>query len=136
MKTIIKLHDRSVHVSISQKAINAFASNDKPLVAEIDLIFGCMVVKRVWFKEVIPDDAIKVIDNLFVCFRSVRYAKSCRIADIDNGAIPEEFPIVPEKRRFVPDWLNIEYKKGKLVGMFGYDRCLQVPDESAVPVFE
>ncbi|MDH5435439.1 MAG: hypothetical protein OEX83_01655 [Gammaproteobacteria bacterium] len=136
MKTIIKLHERPVHISISQKALNIIASNQMPLVAEIDLIFGCMVAKRVWFKDVIPDDAIKVVDNLFACFRSVRYAKTCVFDDIDNGAIPEEFPIALEKRRFVPDWLNIEYKKGKLVGTFGFDRNMQVPDETVIPVFE
>ncbi len=136
MRTIIKLHDRPVHISISKKALDIFASNKEPLVAEIDLIFGCMVAKRVWFKDVIPDDAIKVVDNLFVCFRSVRYAKTCSFADIDNGEVPEEFPMVVEKRRFVPDWLNIEYKKGKLAGTFGFDRNMQMPDEEATLVFE
>jgi hypothetical protein len=136
MKTIIKLHDRSVHINISKKALGVVASNEEPLVAEIDLIFGCMVAKRVWFKDVIPDDAVKVVDNLFVCFRSVRYAKTCHFADIDNGAIPEEFPLALEKRRFVPDWLNIEFKKGKLAGTFGFDRSMQMPDETAIPAFE
>lgn len=136
MKTIVKLHERPVHISISKKALAVFASNKTPLVAEIDLIFGCMVAKRLWFKDVIPEDAIKVVDNLFVCFRSVRYAKTCVFADIDNGAVPEEFPIALEKRRFVPDWLNIEFKKGKLVGTFGFDRNMQIPDATAVPAFE
>jgi len=136
MKTIITLHDRQVHISLARKALDIISASEKPMVAEIDLIFGCMVAKRIWFKDVIPNDAVKVMDNLFVCFRSVRYAKTCRFDDIDNGAIPEEFPMVAEKKKFVPDWVNIDFRNGKLSGTFGYDRAMQQPDETAIPAFE
>lgn len=124
MKSIIQLEGRPVSVRISHAAMRTLESISSPLLAEIHLIFGCMVAKRVWFKELPSSDAVSVTDKLQVCFRSVRYTKTCRLSDIDNGAVPEDFPLVAEKRRFVPDWLEIDFRKGEWKGTFGFDRAI------------
>lgn len=124
MKSIIHLYDRPVSVQLSSSALRALDSLKKPLLADINLIFGCMVAKRVWFKEEEYADAVQVAGNLKVCFRTVRYVKTCRLSDIDNGAISEDFPIVADKKNFVPDWLKIDFRKGQWKGTFGFDRAL------------
>jgi hypothetical protein len=125
MKSIIQVEGRPVSVQVSNTAMRALESLDDSLLAEIHLIFGCMVAKRVWFKEQPSSDAVSITDKLQVCFRSVRYVKTCRLSDIDNGAVPEDFPLVGEKKRFVPDWLEIDFRKGKWKGTFGYDRAIK-----------
>ena len=125
MQSIIQLEGRPVSVRISKAATHAMESLGGSLLAEVHLIFGCMVAKRVWFKEQALSNAVSVTDKLQVCFRSVRYVKTCRLSDIDNGAIPEDFPLAIEKKKFVPDWLEIDFRKGKWKGTFGYDRALK-----------
>jgi len=75
-----------------------------------------MVVKRVWFKDIAEVDTrpVTVSGQLGACFRTVRYTKNCHITHIDSGdEQPSDFPLVADKRRFVPDWLKIDFKAGK-----------------------
>ena len=116
----IRLHNKSVRVEISPRALSALAQREKPLVAEVHLIFGCMIAKRVWFKEDTVLDSVPVTSGLSMLFKPVGYQKTCRFADIDNGAIPFDYPMVAEKRKFVPDWVGIDFRTGKWVGEFTY----------------
>lgn len=123
MHTTIKLHGKGLQVTLTKSAEQAVALLTAPLLAEIHLIFGCLVVKRVWFKESINAESEVIAGNLNVCFRTVRYSKQCRISHIDSGVEePMEFPLVAEKKAFVPCWLRIDFKKGKWIGRYGYDR--------------
>ncbi len=126
MKSKIHLYDRPVNVQLSSAAVRALGSLKKPLLADINLIFGCMIAKRVWFKEdeSASADTVEVADNLKVCFRTVRYVKTCRLSDIDNGAVSEDFPLVADIKNFVPDWLRIDFRKGQWKGTFGFDRAI------------
>lgn len=124
MHEIIRLHDRPLCVRLGKRAAQELSRRQQPLLAEIDLIFGCMVAKRVWFRETLVDDAVAVTDKLWVCFRSVRYAKTCSLQAIDNGAESEAFPMKADKKHYVPDWLEIDFRKGEWSGTFGYDRAV------------
>jgi hypothetical protein len=124
MDIVIPLHGRALRVRLTSAAQVAFEQREAPLLAEIHLIFGCMVAKRVWFNEEQVQDAVLVTEHLQVCFRSVRYAKTCSFREIDEGAEYDEFPMVADKGRFVPDWLEIDFRKGKWSGTFGYDRAI------------
>ena len=109
-----------VDIHISKAATKTIASAAKPLVAEIHLIFGCMVAKRVWIKEHIDHDVVPVIDKLGVRFKTVTYTKTCSFDDIDKGAEHSDIPLVGEKRAFIPIWVSIDYRGGKWFGTFGY----------------
>ena len=124
MNKEIQLHGKTVDIHISKAAKKAIDAAAKPLVAEIHLIFGCMVAKRVWIKEQIDQDAVPVMKNLSVRFNTVKYAKTCSFDEIDNGAVHSDFPLVAEKRAFVPIWVNIDYRGGKWFGTFGYTEKL------------
>ena len=123
MQKTIQLHGKAVRVKLTGAALHAARTLQKLLVAEIHLIFGCLVVKRVWFKVAADVDIqpVMISDRLGVGFRVVRYTKSCRISNIDNGdELPMDFPLVGDKRRYVPDWLKIDYRNGKWHGSYGY----------------
>ena len=123
MYLFINLHGKNVRVELTKAAQHALDYLTVPLVAEIHLIFGCMVVKRVWFKPATQADSVTISGNLRARFCTVRYAKHCRISHIDSGEEePTDFPIVPEKKVFVPHWLRVDYKHHKWVGTYGYDR--------------
>ena len=125
MYKIINLHGKKVRVELTKSAQRALGKLTAPLVAEIHLIFGCMVVKRVWFKPITQAESVTISGNLCASFCTVRYAKHCRISHIDSGAEqPTEFPIVPDKKVFVPHWLRVDYTSNKWVGTYGYDRAV------------
>ena len=123
MYKIIRLHDKNLRVELTRAAQRELDKLARPLMAEIHLIFGCMVVKRVWFKTITHPEAIPISGQLLVRFCTVRYAKHCRISHIDSGAEqPSDFPIVPDKKVFVPHWLKVDYKRDAWLGTYGYDR--------------
>ena len=123
----ITLYGKPIAIELSPAAQRALQERVAPLLAEIHLIFGCMIVKRVRFKEIVTSVAVSATDKLFVDFRPVRYQKSCRLADIDADENPEDFPLVAERRCFVPDRLGIDFSKGGWIGDFTYDRPIIAP---------
>lgn len=120
MITTIQLHGKPVRVELSAAAERALAKRARPLFVEVQLIFGCMIAKRVWFREEAVENAVPVNSKLSVWFRPARYAKACSFDDIDNGAEASDYPIVGDRRRFVPDLLSIDYRAGKWIGDFTY----------------
>ncbi len=120
MKYTVTLLDKVIVIELSQRAEQAVSARTTPIIAEINLVFGCLVIKRVWFREQVDCETVSVTQGLDVCFNVVRYAKTCCIADIDNGAESEDFPIVKDKKTFVPDNLFIDYKKGNFSGSYTY----------------
>ncbi len=120
MKHSITLLDKVIKIELSPRAEQAVSARMAPVIAEINLVFGCLVIKRVWFREQVDCETVSVTPGLEVCFNVVRYAKTCCIADIDNGAEAEDFPIVKDKKTFVPDNLFIDYKKGCFSGAYTY----------------
>lgn len=123
-KTTIVLHGKCMRVELSDVAERELAKRDVPLFAEVQLIFGCMIAKRVWFRDEPMNGAVPVTENLRIWFRPARYKKACSFADIDNGAEASDYPMVAERRLFVPDMLSIDFHAGKWVGNFTYSTDL------------
>jgi len=110
MYIIINLHGKPIRVELTKAAHRALDKLTAPLVAEIHLIFGCLVVKRVWFKPISNAESVTISGNLFASFRTVRYAKHCRLSHIDSGEEePSDYQIELDKKTFVPHWLKIDY---------------------------
>ncbi|MDH5572211.1 MAG: hypothetical protein OEY89_10625 [Gammaproteobacteria bacterium] len=120
MQKFVNLHGKDIEITLSKAAETAAQNLTAPLVAEIHLILGCLVVKRVWFREQQNKDEKNITGNLNVCFRVVRYPKHCRISHIDDETNqPEDYPLVADKKAFVPRWLKIDYKAGQWSGEYG-----------------
>ena len=120
MNTAIQLYGKSVRVQLTAAAERALAQRAAPMFAEVQLIFGCMVAKRVWFRDEANADAVAVTPKLHVWFRPARYEKACSFDDIDNGAVASDYPMKSHRKNFVPDVLFIDYRAGKWVGDFTY----------------
>jgi len=114
----IELLGRKVAVSLSMAAVTALALRDKPLVAEMELYFSCLIRKKVRFRENLEGELVYVTDQLSVGFRPVMTAV-CG-ADYEGDEPPlTDFPI-KKAESFVPHWLKIDFKKGQWRGEFGF----------------
>ena len=120
MNTTIQLYGKPVRVELTTAAERALEKRAEPLYTEVQLIFGCMVAKRVWFRDEANKDAVPVTPKLSVWFRPARYERACSFDDIDGGAVASDFPMAVDRKRFVPDVVHIDYRAGKWVGDFTY----------------
>ena len=120
MSTTIRLYGKPVRVELSAAAERALEKRAEILYAEVQLIFGCMVAKRVWFRDEANENAVPVTPKLSVWFRPARYEKACSFDDIDSGAVAGDFPMVVDRKGFVPDVVHIDYRGGKWTGNFTY----------------
>jgi len=120
MNTTIQLYGKPVRVELTAAAERALEKRAEPLYTEVQLIFGCMVAKRVWFRDEANKDAVPVTPKLSVWFRPARYERACSFDDIDGGAVASDFPMAVDRKRFVPDVVHIDYRAGKWVGDFTY----------------
>ena len=120
MNITIQLYGKPVRVELSAAAERALEKRTEPLYAEVQLIFGCMVAKRVWFSDEANKDAVSVTPKLSLWFRPARYEKACSFDDIDGAAVASDFPMAVDRKGFVPDVVRIDYRASKWVGDFTY----------------
>jgi len=66
----ITLHDKSLEIRLTTAAQKALARRDRPLVAEMELLFSCLLRKRVYFGES-PEQSTPVNDRLSVRFKPI-----------------------------------------------------------------
>ncbi len=113
----VTLHDKSLEIRLTRAAQKALALRETPLVAEMELLFSCLLRKRVLFGHD-TDASTFVDDHLAVRFRPIM-TRRCSVAE--GGAHPpsEGFPL-ENPRPYVPNWLAIDYRRGEWVGEFGY----------------
>lgn len=113
----VTLHDKPLEIRLTRAAQKALASRTTPLVAEMELLFSCLLRKRVLFGD--DTGASTPVDNrLAVRFKPIM-TRRCSVAE--GGAHPpsEGFPL-ENPRPYVPNWLAIDYRRGEWVGEFGY----------------
>lgn len=113
----ITLHNKSLEIRLTTAAQKALALRDTPLVAEMELLFSCLLRKRVHFGESL-NETTPAGDHLAVRFKPIM-TRRCSVAE--GGASPpsESFPL-ENPRPYVPNWLAIDYRRGQWVGNFGY----------------
>lgn len=112
------LSDRNLEIRISPAAERALAARATPLLAEMELLFSCLIRKRVRFSERVADDAIQACEGLAVRFRPVM-TRVCAVSDVGGAPPLEDFPIA-DPRPYVPRWLSIDFRQGAWRGEFGY----------------
>ena len=113
----VELLGRPIEVRLTAAALRALAARDRPLCAELELYFSCLIRKRVRFHDAAPGDS-PALERLFLRFRPVTTAQ-CRIDDHPDGPPLEVMPVA-EPHRFVPDWLSIDHRRGRWSGEYGY----------------
>ncbi len=122
MKTTVQIYDKPLDVELSPGAIAALANRERPLLAEMELYFSCLVRKQILFRESDSGAAgqVAVTSGLNVCFQPVM-TQSCNVEEVAGNAPPvTAFPIA-NPAAFVPHWLHIDYRQDRWLGEFGYN---------------
>jgi len=114
----ITLAGKSVEIRLSAAANAALAQRTTPLLAEMELLFSCLIRKKVRFHEQGVEAGILVSKVLSVRFRPVM-TRACSVSATNGSPPVDDFPIV-NVRPYVPHWLTIDYRRGQWLGEFGY----------------
>ena len=115
-KTVV-IRNHPVTVVWTARAERALAQRSKPLIAEMQLYFSCMVKKRVLFHDEADFDVIRVNDRLQISFRPVQ-ATTC-----DPWEFARNFPVKQElttesASKMHPVRLELDYRDQNWVAQF------------------
>jgi hypothetical protein len=94
---------------------------DRPLDVQLELLFSCVIRKRVLFR--IPEGIVTYPmangdERVNICFRPVM-TKVCLVSDVEDVPDMEDFPI-QRINAFMPRWLQLDFRKGEWRGDFGW----------------
>lgn len=115
---------RTFQVTLTSAARRALDRRTEPLVIEMELLFSCLIRKRLRWDTNVPADAIVMPDPdhsmLRVWFHPV-VSQHCALPEgNDTQAWPlTEFPLA-RKTAFTPRWLRLDYRGGRFQGDFGW----------------
>ena len=114
-----------IQVQLTAGAERALAMYPIPLLLELELLFSCMIRKRVRFPTSPHADAIPVqgTDPRLALYFHPVCTKVCAIADTD---VPDlmTFPIC-RVTPFIPRAVSLDYRKDAWVGDFYYPQELR-----------
>lgn len=108
----------NLHITVAAQRM--LEKRSRPLSVYLELLFSCMIRKRVIFPEVIPPDAIPIESSnqrIKLWFRAVG-TKTCLVSE---QPVPDlqTFPI-QRIEPFIPKTLTLDHKAGQWRGEFGY----------------
>jgi hypothetical protein len=115
----IQLNGKPLDIELTPAAERALSRRQRPLLAEMELYFSCLIRKQVRFRDAGDEpDAVAVNDRLQVRFHPVM-SQVCGVAGHLDGPPLTDFPIV-DGGRFSPNRLRIDYLNDTWRGQFGY----------------
>ncbi|MDH5654616.1 MAG: hypothetical protein OEZ34_01820 [Spirochaetia bacterium] len=120
MQKFVEVLGKPVHVNLTGRGVKALNQLSEPVSIEMELLFSCMLRKRLLFNPGIKENASQIHENLYLFFHAVM-TEHCNLSDYESlSDIPvTDFP-TDKLRQMVPRWVRIDYKSGKWKGSFGY----------------
>jgi hypothetical protein len=115
MQTSIDFEGRRLTVTLTNRASLQLAQQAATLSVEMELLFSCLIRKRVRFGVT---DAPQQLPGIAISFRPVM-TKKCDIHAVSGQPDVTAFPI-EHQERYIPKWLRIDYREGEWQGEFGY----------------
>lgn len=108
-------------MELSSAATRICAARSIPLLVEMELRFGCLVIKRTHFRDA-PEDlpGAQIEQRLFIDFRAT-LANACHPSG-QTSAISQPENHIANVGPYVPSWCRIGYANGQWTCDFGYDR--------------
>ena len=116
----IILNGKKLRVQWNGRAERALCNRREPLVIEMQLYFSCVVKKRVLFHDQADFETTGVNDNIQIAFRPIQ-AAAC-----DPEEFARNYPVgrvlnAPAATRMIPSKINIDFRKGRWQGEFGFE---------------
>jgi hypothetical protein len=124
----IEMMGKDIELKMSRQARRQLDTMTVPLIIEMELYFSCLLRKQIRVRQIQDSGEkeleqseffAKLSDKLHISFRPVM-TKSCSVSSCEGERPPlSDFPI-QKPRSYIPRWLNLDFKKGKWCGDFGY----------------
>ena len=120
----VTLLDKRVRIAVSQSALEAARTSARPVLAQLELYFSCLVRKQVRFCELENAEPrtpaiASATAQLFTGFRALT-TRHRRMADAGREPPAETVPL-SKPERFLPDWIRIDFRDGMWLGDYGYE---------------
>lgn len=118
-KESIDIRGKQMAIKYSKRAEQALSLRKTPLIAELQLYFTCVVQKRVVFHEQTKLNTIPTKTNLEISYHTVQ-SDACGPVEF-----AEKHPVKKElnskgANSMRPSLFEIDFKKGKWVGVFSF----------------
>lgn len=116
----LRLRGEPLRISWTRRAEHQLQRLERPLLAEMQLYFSCVVKKRVLFHEEPPREELEVIPlngRLQVAFRAVQATSCDPVEFAANYPVQQQFHTAGAQK-MLPSSLQIDYKGGRWVGEF------------------
>lgn len=114
----IDYHGKQLALYLTPSAQRALSNQSEPLLVEMEMLFSCLIRKRVRFSRIQDSTAVPVNEKLGILFKPVM-TQTCSLDNIQGETPVEVFPIANSKP-FVPNWLRIDFRRNQWMGEFGY----------------
>jgi len=111
-------------LQLTTSAQRALDGLHDPLIVELELLFSCLLRKRVKFPGVAPAGSSPLDvsqPKLAVYFHPV-VTRHCRLDDIEGETPSDTLPLT-KPEAFVPHWVRLDYRDNAWHGEFGYSRA-------------
>ncbi len=111
---------KHIQLELTPRAAKALSGLSEPLQVQLELLFSCLVRKRIHFSPRERGDAFSLQcgnDKVAVEFRPIM-TKACTISG-DDAPDYVDFPI-QRAEAFIPKWLKLDFKNQQWAGEFGW----------------
>lgn len=111
-------------LEITEAAHRQLAGLPSPLEVQLELLFSCLVRKRVLFQGGDGAGSYPIptgMEQLRLHFRPVM-TRSCRVSDVEGEPDLEAFP-VQRAAALMPRWFRLDFHDGRWQGDFGWSEA-------------
>ena len=116
----LSIDGRGLDLRWTARAQRELDRRREPLVVELQLLFACVVKKRVVFHDRAAFERVIATDGIELAFNPVASA-AC-----DPAAFARDYPVdraldsAAARRMAPPGWVEIDFRQGAWEGRFGY----------------
>lgn len=113
----VEVNGRQLDVYLTQRAKKALQARSSPMVVELQILFSCVVKKRVVF-EYEGNTGVKTADGLLELVCRVTRSNECSPEEFAAGYPVKNELHTEQARNMVPRTLYIDFKGGQWSGEF------------------
>lgn len=113
----ILLRDKNLRINWTKRADQALKIRTRPLIAEMQLYFSCVVKKRVLFHNNSDIPSLSINPYLNIIFRTVQSSACSPEEFANNYPVNQDFDSQAAKKMH-PSQLNIDFKNQQWVANF------------------
>ncbi len=135
LEQTLTFHEKDILINLSEQAKVGATQLASPLIIEIQIYFSCLLGKRLAFYSDQPIEGVQQVEevlfselltsakqltgNIYIRFNTVM-TKTCSVSDYSGPPPVSDFKIANQKP-YVPNWLNVDFKKSLWSGEYGWN---------------